>query len=182
MSKALGHGEVITIDPSLYFNADDMSVMIHTGDKPTREVRAVPHNDHRAHFACFQLNNPDPATYLCVHITAMVSSGGLLATTVMRVTVKEREWKGPPGDNFVVVPIEGLCSGGNTFADTPRVGYIVLVKNTGEKESESVDQAFITDTFLARISSCWASTPSKNVSADTVEKEPVNPVKETYKR
>ena len=72
----------------------------------------------------------------------MVSSGGLLATTVMRVTVKEREWKGPPGDNFVVVPIEGLCRGGNTFADTPRVGYIVLVKNTGEKESESVDQAF----------------------------------------
>ena len=142
MSKALGHGDVITIDPSLYFNADDMSVMIHTGDKPSREVRAVPHNDHRAHFACFQLNNPDPATYLCVHITAMVSSGGLLATTVMRVTVKEREWKGPPGDNFVVVPIEGLCRGGNTFADTPRVGYIVLVKNTGEKESESVDQAF----------------------------------------
>jgi hypothetical protein len=45
MSKALGHGEVITIDPSLYFNADDMSVMIHTGDKPSREVRAVPHND-----------------------------------------------------------------------------------------------------------------------------------------
>ena len=39
MSKALGHGDVITIDPSLYFNADDMSVMIHTGDKPSREVR-----------------------------------------------------------------------------------------------------------------------------------------------
>jgi len=61
MSKALGHGEVITIHPSLHFNADDMSVMIHTGDKPSREVRAVPHNDHRAHFASFQLNNPDPA-------------------------------------------------------------------------------------------------------------------------
>jgi len=64
MSRALGHGDVITVHGSMYVISDDVGMIIHTGDAPSREVRAVPHNDRRARFASFQLNNPDPATYV----------------------------------------------------------------------------------------------------------------------
>ena len=45
-------------------------------------------------------------------------------------------------DSFVVVEVPGLCRGGCTDVNQLAVGYIVFVKNDGDKASESVDQAF----------------------------------------
>lgn len=142
VTKALGHSDVFGLHPSLIFNADDFSVLMHTGEEPKKEVRAVPHDHLRCHIASYKLDNPNPAVYMSAHLSVLVNSGTFLGDTVIRVGVKEREWKGSPEDNLVIVKVPGLCRGGNTHVKSANVGYIVLMKNMGEKESESVDQAF----------------------------------------
>ena len=119
------------------------------GDTPARsfsknEARGVPKASQRAHAALFKLTNPDPSKFLTVHFTTTASSDGWSAVPVLRVTLKEREWMGPPGDDLACVWVDGLCRGGDTSPNRRDSdgGWIIFMHNTGDKSSESVDKPF----------------------------------------
>lgn len=124
-------------------NCDDVGVHFQLGEAPRKEVRGVPHAQQSGHYASFKTTNPDPSTYMSAHLTTMGASEGSMARFVMRFTVKEREWKGDAGDQFLIMKVPGLCRGGDSSPSrNGDFGYVVAMRNSGEKESESVDQAF----------------------------------------
>jgi len=109
VSAACGNIEVHGV--GIITNTDDVGVLqtvypeSKSGDTPARrssknEARGVPKASERAHAALFKLTNPK---FLTVHFTTTASSDGWSAVPVLKVTLKEREWMGPPGDDLACV-------------------------------------------------------------------------------
>jgi len=109
VSAAYGNIEVHGV--GIITNTDDVCVLqtvypeSKSGDTPARissknEARGVPKSSERAHAALFKLTNPK---FLTVHFTTTASSDGWSAVPVLKVTLKEREWMGPPGDDLACV-------------------------------------------------------------------------------
>ena len=153
VSAACGNIEVHGV--GIITNTDDVGVLqtvypeSKSGDTPARrssknEARGVPKASERAHAALFKLTNPDPSKFSTVHFTTTASSDGWSAVPVLRVTLKEREWMGPPGDDLACVWVDWLCRSGDTSPNQRDSdgGWIVFMRNTGDKSSESVDKAF----------------------------------------
>ena len=153
VSAAYGNIEVHGV--GIITNTDDVCVLQTVypepkpGDVPARgssknQARGVPKASERAHSSLFKLTNPDPSKFLTVHFTTTASSDGWSAVPVLRVTLKEREWMGSPGDDLACVWVDGLCRGGDTSPNRRDSdgGWIVFMRNTGDKRSESVDKAF----------------------------------------
>lgn len=141
-SEAYGNTEVHCRE--IFTNTDDVAIKYHVGPAPKNGARGVPNAEARAYSSCYKLDEPDPSRFLNVHFTATASSKGWSATPVLRITVKDREWNGPPGDNFVTAWVPGLCRGGDVSPGRRDSdgGYLVFMRNVGEKDSESVDSAF----------------------------------------
>ena len=142
VSEAYGGIEVHAVDGAMIFNTDDTSLLIHTGSASKTEIRGVPHKGDQVHFASYKLNNADPATTMAVHMTLIASADGLSGPVVIRAKVKEREWVGAHGDNFIVFAVPGLARGADTNPNCTDVGYVVLMRNTGAKDSECVEKAY----------------------------------------
>jgi len=99
------------------------------------EARGVPKASERAHAALFKLTNPDPSKFLTIHFTTTASSDGWSSVPVLRVTLKEQEWMGSPGDDLACVWVDWLCLGGDTSPNRRDSdgGWIVFIRNTGDK-------------------------------------------------
>ena len=96
--EALGHGDIYEIDGGMYFNVDDLSIIV--GEDNKIEVCAVPLNGNRGRFATFKLCDQKSSTKLTIHTTVLGSSSCFLAPIVIKVMVESCEWNGPTGDNF----------------------------------------------------------------------------------
>jgi len=144
VSESHGNVEVHCIEDACCFNTDDVGVHFHLGALPRKEVRGVPHSADSGHYASFRLTNPDPSKFMSAHFSTTASADGWIAPPVVRFVVKEREWMGGAGDDFTVFKVPDLARGGDSCPSrmNSAVGYIVAMRNSGDKDSESVDAAF----------------------------------------
>ena len=142
LANKLHHDSIpfYTLHPGMFFNVDDVSTNL--GSDEQKEVRAVPNGVGSGSYSKFKLDGQESTIKMTVHFTVLGSSSAFLAPVVMRIKVKPQEWQAANGDSLVIVQVPGLCRGGGTEVNNISVGYIVFVKNDGDKETEAVDQAF----------------------------------------